>query len=85
MDNNILASSKLSEIVDDLVSLGFERNNKSYKKIQGKRVVYQTRRVDFNQGIDARLLTEDKMAQLARLEIQPLRIAFDHADEENVK
>lgn len=85
MDNNILASSKLSEIVDDLVSLGFERNNKSYKKIQGKRVVCQTRRVDFNQGIDARLLKEDKMAQLARLEIQPLRIAFDHADEENVK
>ena len=28
---------------------------------------------------------EDKMAQLARLEIHPLRIAFDHADEENVK
>lgn len=85
MDNNILASSRLTEIVDDLVSLGFERNNKSYRKVQGKRVVHQNRRVDFNQGIDARLLTEDKMAQLARLEIHPLRIAFDHADEENVK
>ena len=85
MDNNILASNRLTEIVDDLVSLGFARNNKSYKNIQGKRVFYQTRRVDFNQGVDARLLTEEKMRELSRLEIHPLRIAFDHADEESIR
>lgn len=85
MDNNVLASDRLEEIVNDLVSLGFGRNNKSYIKKQGKRTLHQTRRVDFNQGVDARLLSEDKMKQLARLEIHPLRIAFDHADEENVK
>jgi hypothetical protein len=34
--------------------------------------------VDFNQGLDARLVTEDKMAKLAETNIRPLRIAFDH-------
>lgn len=36
------------------------------------------RYVDFNQGIDARLLTEDKVKKLAEIPIRPLRIAFDH-------
>ena len=40
--------------------------------------------MDFNQGIDARLLTEEIIVQLSRIEIKPLRIAFDHADEKNV-
>ncbi len=35
------------------------------------------RYVDFNQGIDARLLTERKAERLAELNIRPLRIAFD--------
>lgn len=35
------------------------------------------RHVDFNQGIDARLLTEEKMKKLAEIPINPLRIAFD--------
>lgn len=85
MDNNILASNKLSKIVDDLVSLGFGRGNKAYEKKQGNRTLHQTRRIDFNQGVDARLLDENKIKLLAKLEIQPLRIAFDHADDENVK
>ena len=36
------------------------------------------RRVDFNQGVDARELSEQKMALLAETAIRPLRIAFDH-------
>ena len=35
------------------------------------------RRLDFNQGVDARLFTEDKTKLLASLAIKPLRIAFD--------
>jgi hypothetical protein len=35
------------------------------------------RYVDFNQGIDARLLTDKKAKKLAELNIRPLRIAFD--------
>lgn len=35
------------------------------------------RYVDFNQGIDARLLTEEKMRILSYLPIRPFRIAFD--------
>ena len=85
MDNNILASNKLSDIVNDLITLGFGKNNKSYQRRIGNRTIHQTRRVDFNQGIDARLLTEDKMKLLSKLEIHPLRIAFDHADAENIK
>jgi len=34
--------------------------------------------IDFNQGIDARLVTDKKMEKLAEINIRPLRIAFDH-------
>ena len=85
MDNNILASNSLSKIVDDLVELGFGKDNKSYKKNTGKRVINLARHIDFNQGTDARLLNERIMQQIARLEVKPLRIAFDHADEESIK
>jgi len=85
MDNNILASNRLSDIVNDLIGLGFGRKNKSFINNRGKKTIHQTRRVDFNQGIDARLLTEDKMKLLSELEIHPLRIAFDHADDENIR
>jgi hypothetical protein len=37
----------------------------------------QQRHVDFNQGVDARLITEAKIKKLAEIKIQPLRIAFD--------
>jgi hypothetical protein len=39
--------------------------------------VAKYRFVDFNQGVDARLLTDKKMALLATISIRPLRIAFD--------
>jgi len=38
----------------------------------------KSRYVDFNQGVDARLINDDNMAELARLCIRPLRIAFDN-------
>ena len=36
------------------------------------------RALDFNQGLDARLVTPEKMEKLAETAIRPLRIAFDH-------
>lgn len=36
------------------------------------------RYVDFNQGLDARLMTDQKMKRLSEIAIHPLRIAFDN-------
>ena len=44
----------------------------THKFSQRKRIV------DFNQGIDSRLITEANMKKLAEVNIRPLRIAFDH-------
>ncbi len=43
-----------------------------------------TRYIDFNQGLDARLVTSAKMEKLAEINIRPLRIAFDHYDQRDV-
>ena len=42
------------------------------------RPVKRQRYVDFNQGVDARLITLKSMKKLAEINIRPLRIAFDH-------
>lgn len=36
------------------------------------------RYIDFNQGIDSRLITDANMSKLAEVPIRPVRIAFDH-------
>jgi hypothetical protein len=75
MDNNVVASANFKEIIAEIIDLGFERGAKL------KRGRYELqRRVDFNQGVDARILCKDPMylQQLARIAIKPLRIAFDH-------
>lgn len=46
---------------------------KTHKPSRGK-----MRIVDFNQGIDSRLINKENMALLAKVNIRPLRIAFDH-------
>lgn len=40
--------------------------------------------VDFNQGLDARLANDAKMAKLAEINIRPLRIAFDDIEDRDV-
>ncbi len=42
------------------------------------RPVGRQRYVDFNQGIDARQLTQEKMEVLARIPIKPFRLAYDN-------
>ncbi|WP_421070370.1 hypothetical protein [Pelotomaculum propionicicum] len=66
MDNNLLFSRKLPEIVEELVTLGFGQS--------GKR---NARRVDVNQGADARLFSMDNARLLRKLNILPLRFALD--------
>lgn len=75
MDNNIVASPKFKEIVAEIRDLGFHRG----ATIKRGRAPEQ-RRVDFNQGVDARILSKDPMylRELSRICLRPLRIAFDH-------
>jgi hypothetical protein len=51
------------------------------------RQIEKARYVDFNQGIDARLMTEEKMNLLSEIPVRPLRIAFDdmHFEKQYVK
>jgi len=75
MDNNIVASAKFKEIIAEIRDLGFTPG----AKLNRGRVALQ-RRVDFNQGVDARILCKTPMflRELASICTDPLRIAFDH-------
>jgi hypothetical protein len=76
MDNNVVASPRFKEIIAEIRDLGFEAGAKLKRK--GKPAVQ--RRVDFNQGVDARILCKDPsyLKELSSICIKPLRIAFDH-------
>jgi hypothetical protein len=75
MDNNIVASTRFKEIMAEIRDLGFARG----AKLKRERSSVQ-RRVDFNQGVDARILCKTPMflQELASVCTDPLRIAFDH-------
>jgi hypothetical protein len=77
MDNNVVASSRFKEIIAEIRDLGFIPGAKLQR--EGMRVPAQ-RRVDFNQGVDARILCKDPMylRELSSICLKPLRIAFDH-------
>lgn len=75
MDNNVVASPRYKEIIAEIRDLGFTPGAKLKR---GNSIVL--RRVDFNQGVDARILCKDPMylRELSTICIKPLRIAFDH-------
>ncbi|MCY4560202.1 MAG: radical SAM protein [Chloroflexi bacterium] len=75
MDNNVVASPQFKEIIAEIRDLGFVPGA---KLARGGTPVQ--RRVDFNQGVDARILCKDPvyLRELATICIKPLRIAFDH-------
>lgn len=76
MDNNVVASANYRNIIAEIRELGFVPG----AKLQRPGKVPVQRRVDFNQGVDARILCKDKMylAEMATIALKPLRIAFDH-------
>ena len=75
MDNNVSASARYNEIIAEIRDLGFAAGA---KMARGTRAV--RRRVDFNQGVDARILAKSDMflREMSTICIRPLRIAFDH-------
>lgn len=76
MDNNVVASTRYREVIAEIRDLGFERGA-VFERPDG---VLVKRRVDFNQGVDARILAKTPMylREMATICIDPLRIAFDH-------
>lgn len=79
MDNNVLRSNQFDRIVDELIDLGFGKGSTYPSPHTGKPL---QRYIDFNQGLDAKLLTEHKAQRLGELAISPARIAFDHIEDE---
>jgi len=80
LDNNVLASKRFAEIIQEIKTLGFYRGAKySYRNKSGH-ISTVNRYVDFNQGLDSRLLNEENMALLSEIAIRPVRIAFDHIE-----
>jgi hypothetical protein len=75
MDNNFVASPRFKEIIAEIRDLGFVPGA---KLVRGRIPVQ--RRVDFNQGVDARILCKDPvyLRELSTICLKPLRIAFDH-------
>jgi hypothetical protein len=77
MDNNVVASPRFKEIIAEIRDLGFVPGatiRRPHERVSSQR------RVDFNQGVDARILCKDPMylRELATICLKPLRIAFDH-------
>lgn len=78
MDNNVLRSPQFDQIIDEIKALGFAKGATYTNPATGKQV---QRYVDFNQGLDAYLLTPAKAKRLGELAIRPARIAFDHIED----
>jgi hypothetical protein len=68
MDNNILASDRIEKVIADIRNEGFEA---------GATRNLRKRTVDFNQGIDARLIDRRIASLLATINVSPIRLAFD--------
>jgi len=76
MDNNVAASARYQEVVAEIRDLGFQ----SGATMERRGSAPIKRRVDFNQGVDARILSKTPMylKEMSTICIDPLRIAFDH-------
>lgn len=77
LDNNIAASTSYDRIIDEIKDCGFGKGEK-LALVKNGRTSYRLRHVDFNQGVDLRLMTRAKMQKMASIAIKPLRLAFDN-------
>lgn len=69
LDNNVLANGGVEQIIGEIRQEGFEQG-----AMRGNR----QRTVDFNQGIDARLVTKKLAKVLRQINLTPVRLAFDY-------
>ena len=69
LDNNVLGCPQLESIIADIASAGFEA-----KARHGR----ASRTVDFNQGLDARLVTAETARLLSTICLTPIRLALDY-------
>jgi hypothetical protein len=67
-DDNTLMSNSFESIIFELKEAGF---------IKGARLNKRLRSVDFNQGMDLRLLSDKKLEQIKLINVNPVRFAFD--------
>lgn len=75
MDNNFTASPNFKDLISEIIDMGF---GKGATLKRGTSVLQ--RKVDFNQGLDARILAKNEvyLEEISKIAIDPLRIAFDH-------
>ena len=67
---------KLENATKENILLAYEELKEVYEKYRSK--APRQRYVDFNQGTDARYVTDEIMKKMSEIPIRPLRLAFDY-------